>query len=137
MDMSMPDAATATRKSSAHILRPPATSAFRRDDQPSGDEDIVRSLIDKQRFDGLWDTNATTIQNLTGKLLSTWKSVHPDIDTTLLVSLIIILVLEQRFATHSSLWYGIVQKGRKAINKLLTQDAKDMDAYIERIRPQL
>ena len=127
-------AATATRKSSAHILRPPATSAFKRADQSSGDEDIVRSLIDKQRFDGLWDADATTIQNLTGKPLSTWKSVHPDIDATLLVSLIIILVLEQRFATHSSLWYGIVQKGRKAINKLLTQDAKDMDTYIERIR---
>ena len=105
--------------------------------QASSDEDTVRSLIDKQRFDGLWDADATIIQQLTGKSLTSWQSANADIDGRVLNSLIIILVLEQNFATHSSLWYGIVQKARTTINNLLIKDAKNIDTYLARIRLQL
>ena len=105
--------------------------------QPSTEEETVRSLIDKQRFDGLWSADEAMIQTLTGKSWSTWQSAHPDIDSILLNSLIILLVLEQRFAKHSSLWFGIVQKARKAIVDQLTQDAKNIDTYLTQIRLEL
>ena len=112
-------------------------SSSKRNVQPPTDEDTVRSLIDKQRFDGLWDADATIIQQLTGKSLASWQSTNADIDATLLNSLIIILVLEERFATHSSLWYGIVQKARTTISNLLVKDAKNIDTYLAQIRAQL
>ena len=133
---SLPETISFTRNSE-RLSKPGKASCSQRDVKPSTDEDTVRSLIDKQRFDGLWDADVSMIQNLTGKSLTNWQSIHADIEPTLLSSLIIILILEQRFATYSSLWYGIVQKARKTISNLLSQEAKNIDTYIERIRGQL
>ena len=105
--------------------------------QASSDEDTVRSLIDKQRFDGLWNADATIIQQLTGKSLTSWQSANADIDGRVLNSLIIILVLEERFATQSTLWYGIVQKARTTISNLFSKDAKNIDTYLARVHLQL
>ena len=104
---------------------------------PSNDEDIVRYLIKKQRFNGLWDLGDEVIMNLTGKPLSAFQPGDMDINAQLLLSSIIVIVLETRFAALSSLWHGVVQKARKQIHNLVTQDSKDFNRLVENIRKQL
>ena len=137
LDMMVAPVANSFRRQVEEMLKLEEASSSKRDVKPLTDEDTVRPLIDKQRFDGLWDVDVSMIQNLTGKSLTLWQSIHTDLNPTLLNSLILLLVLEQRFGTYSSLWYGIVQKARKTISSLLSQDAKNIDTYIERIRGQL
>jgi hypothetical protein len=104
---------------------------------PSNDEDIVRYLINKQNFDGLWNSDSTIIQRLTGKPLSTFQSINTEIDASILTSLIIILIIETRFSTYSSLWHGVMQKARKRINTLLNNDSANLETLFENIRQQL
>ena len=101
---------------------------------PSNDEDIVRYLIKKQKFNGLWDLNDDLIAKLTGKPLSVFQSINSDINKQMLFSTIIVIVLETRFATWSSLWYGIVQKARQQIRNLVSDDSKNFDRLMENIR---
>ena len=92
---------------------------------PSNDEDIVRYLIKKQKYNGLWDLNDDLITKLTRKPLSVFQSINSDINKQILFSTIIVIVLETRFATWSSLWYGIVQKERQQIRNLVSDDSKN------------
>jgi hypothetical protein len=104
---------------------------------PSNDQDIVRYLINKQKFDGLWNLDENILKNLTGKAFSVFQSQNPTIDDQILVSIIVIIMLETRFAGFSSLWHGVVQKARKRIIDLLKKDAINFDELIENIRKQL
>jgi hypothetical protein len=54
-----------------------------------------------------------------------------------LVSAIIIAVLEERFASFSSMWHGVVQKARKRLIDLLGKDMKKLDILLGEIRKQL
>jgi hypothetical protein len=104
---------------------------------PSTDQDIVRYLINKQKFDGLWNSDNDMIKNLTGKSLSAFQSTNSSINDQILASAIIIIMLETRFAGFSSLWHGVVQKARKRIIDLVKKDSNNFDTLMEDIRKQL
>jgi hypothetical protein len=103
---------------------------------PSNDQDIVRYLINKQKFDGLWDLDSQAVTNLTGKTLVDFQSRNNQVDHQVLVSAVVIGVLETRFASLSTMWYGVVQKARKRLTDLLGTDLKDVDQLLENIRKQ-
>lgn len=104
---------------------------------PSNEQDIVRYLINKQKFDGLWDLDSEIINLLTGKPLTVFESMNVDISTQILSSSIVILMLETRFSAFSSLWYGVVQKGRDRINDLLGKDSNKTDQLFSNLRTGL
>ncbi|CAF3977078.1 unnamed protein product, partial [Rotaria sp. Silwood1] len=103
---------------------------------PSNDQDIVRYLINKQKFDGLWSLDSQDVKKLTGKTLADFQSQNGQVDHQVLVSAIIIAVLETRFSALASMWYGIVQKARKRLTDLLGTDSKNLDQLLENIRKQ-
>ena len=104
---------------------------------PSNDQDIVRYLINKQKFDGLWDLDSEIIKLLTGKSLSVFQLMNFDISTEILSSSIVILILETRFSAFSSLWYGVVQKGRDRISDLLGKDSNKINQLFNDLRSEL
>jgi hypothetical protein len=104
---------------------------------PANDQDIVRYLINKQKFDGLWNLDSEIIKELTGKSLSVFQLTNFDIDTEILMSVIVILTLETRFSAFSSLWYGIIQKARDRIIDLLGKDATKTDQLFNDVRNEL
>ena len=67
---------------------------------PIDNQDIVRHLIDKQKFDGSQDLNSKSIEQLTGKPLDAFQQLT---NNQILVSAIIITVLKIRFASFSSM----------------------------------
>ncbi|CAF1337573.1 unnamed protein product [Rotaria sordida] len=103
---------------------------------PSNDQDIVRHLINKQKFDGLWPLDSQDVKNLTGKTLADFQSQNGQVDHQVLVSAIIIAVLETRFSALATMWHGIVQKARKRLADLLGTDSKNLDQLLENIRKQ-
>jgi hypothetical protein len=103
---------------------------------PSNDQDIVRYLINKQKFDGLWNLDSQVIKNLTGQTLAEFLQENNQVDHQVLVSAIIIAVLETRFAVLTTMWYGVVQKARKRLVDLLGTDSKILDQLLENIRKQ-
>ncbi|CAF2652204.1 unnamed protein product [Rotaria sp. Silwood2] len=104
------------------------------DKWPTGDQNIVRYLIKKQKFDGLWDIDAENIEHLTGKPLSNFSSFN---NQSTLISAIVFVVFERRFATMSAMWHGVAQKARKRLLDLLGKDAKQLESLLEDIRQQL
>ncbi len=104
---------------------------------PSNDQDIVRYLINKQKFDGLWELDEKIVEELTRKPFIEFRSRHTDIDGQVLYSVIVILVLETRFSALSSLWYGIVQKARNRIIDLLGKDSNKIDKLFNDVQNQL
>jgi hypothetical protein len=101
---------------------------------PTGNQDVVRHLIDKQKFDGSWDLDSKSIEQLTGKPLIAFQQ---STNNQVLVSAIVITVLETRFASFSSMWHGVVQKARKRLIDLLGKDIKKLETLLEQIRKQL
>jgi hypothetical protein len=101
---------------------------------PTNEQDTVRHLISKQKFDGSWDLDSIGIEKLTGKSLTDFKNITND---QVLVSAIVIAVLETRFASFSTMWHGVVQKARKRLIDLLGKDVKKLDSLLEDIRRQL
>ncbi|CAF3098121.1 unnamed protein product [Rotaria sp. Silwood2] len=101
---------------------------------PTGDQNIVRYLINKQKFDGLWDLDAKDIEQLTGKPLTRFT---PSDNKQILISAIVIVAFEIRFAALSTMWHGVVQKARKRLLDLLGKDAKRLESLLENIRQQL
>jgi hypothetical protein len=114
----------------------PSKSISKKEIWPSNDQDIVRYLINKQKFDGLWDLDSQAVMNLTGKPLLDFQSRNNQVDHQVLVSAIVISVLETRFASLSKMWYGVVQKARKRLTDLLGTDSKNVDQLLENIRKQ-
>ncbi|CAF3209309.1 unnamed protein product [Rotaria sp. Silwood2] len=103
----------------------------------SSDQDIVRYLINKQKFNSRWNLDDDIMKNLTGKSLSIFQSTNPNIDNQILISIIIIIILETRFSSFSSLWHGVVEKARKQLIDLIKQDSKNFDTLFDDIRKQL
>ncbi|CAF1446394.1 unnamed protein product [Adineta steineri] len=103
---------------------------------PSNDQDIVRYLINKQKFDGLWDLDSNTIKNLTGKTLGEFVSGNSEVESQILVSAIIIAALEKNFAALTTMWFGIVQKARKRVIDLFGGDSKKLDQLLENIHKE-
>jgi hypothetical protein len=101
---------------------------------PTNNQDIVRHLIDNQKFDGSWDLDSKSIERLSGKPLTIFQHLT---NNQVLVSAIIIAVLEERFASFSSMWHGVVQKARKRLIDLLGKDMKKLDILLGEIRKQL
>lgn len=108
------------------------TVVVRNDDQ--GEQDIVRQLIHQQKFSSLWDIDEKMIVQLTGKSLADFEQCS---DPTILMSAIVIVVLETRFASLSSMWHGIVQKMRKRLIDMLDKDPNQLNALLDNIRKQL
>ncbi|CAF1159627.1 unnamed protein product [Adineta steineri] len=103
---------------------------------PSNDDDVVRYLIDKQKFNGLWDLDSQAVQNLTGKTLAEFLQNNSQIEQQVLISAIIVVVLETRFASLQTLWHGIVQKARKRLVNLLGPDPTILHQLLENIQKQ-
>jgi hypothetical protein len=101
---------------------------------PTNDQDIIRYLISKQTFDGLWDLDSKNIEQLTGKPLSKFPK---SINTQFIATAIVITVFETRFASFSSMWHGIVQKARKRLLDLFANDGKKLDKLLKDIRKNL
>ncbi|CAF3589685.1 unnamed protein product [Adineta steineri] len=97
------------------------------------DENIVRYLIHKQKFDGSWQLNENDIERLTGKPMTTFQQMA---NNEILISAIVISILEIRFASLSSMWYGIVQKARKHLLDCLGKDTNKLNTLLENIRQQ-
>jgi hypothetical protein len=117
------------------VIKGAADSEKRNEDLwPTNNEDIVRHLIDKQKFDGSWDLDSKSIEQLTGKPLNVFQHLT---NNQVLISAIVITVLETRFASLSSMWHGVVQKARKRLVDLLGKDIKKLDTLLEDIRKQL
>jgi hypothetical protein len=115
----------------------PQSTLQNNDVWPSTDQDIVRYLINKQKFDGLWNLDENNIKSLTGKSLSVFQSTNPNMNDQILVSVIVIIMFETRFGEFSSLWHGVVQKARKRINDLVKKDSENCDTLMEKILKQL
>ena len=98
------------------------------------DLDIVRRIIAEQKFDGLWNLEANMIEQLTGKPLSEFQQLT---NTEMLISAIVIVVLETRFASLSSMWYGVVQKARTCLLNMLGKDNQKLATLLEDIQKQL
>jgi hypothetical protein len=101
---------------------------------PTEDQDIIRYLINKQTFDGLWNLDSKDINELTGKPLSHFPQ---SINTEVVVTSIVVVVFETRFASFSSMWHGVVQKARKRLLDLFGNDSKNLNKLLEDIRKQL
>ncbi|CAF5003228.1 unnamed protein product, partial [Rotaria sp. Silwood1] len=101
---------------------------------PTDNQNIIRYLISKQKFDGSWDLDAKDVEHLTGKPLRSFPTSN---SKQILTSAIVIVTLETRFATMSTLWYGVVQKARKRLFNLLGKDVKKLESLLENIRQQL
>ncbi|CAF2887846.1 unnamed protein product [Rotaria sp. Silwood2] len=102
---------------------------------PSNDQDIVRDLIDKQSFNGLWYLDVESIRHLTGKYLADFQSIHTDVPV--LISAIVLILLETRFGEFVSMWHGVAQKARTIIIEKLGKDPKNLETLLEAIRKQL
>ena len=98
---------------------------------PTGDENIVRYLISKQKFDGIWNLDAKHIEKLTGKPLTGFPQCRDD---QLLITAIVVVTLETRFGSLSTMWHGVVQKARKRLIGLLGSDVERLDALFAEIR---
>ncbi|CAF4923370.1 unnamed protein product, partial [Rotaria sp. Silwood1] len=98
---------------------------------PTGDQNIVRYLINKQKFDGLWDLDESDLQHLAGK---SWKNVSSSYDKQVLISAIVIVIFETRFAAMLTMWHGVVEKARQRLLDLLGNDAKQLESLLKDIR---
>ncbi|CAF1490443.1 unnamed protein product, partial [Rotaria sp. Silwood1] len=98
---------------------------------PTGDQNIVRYLINKQKFDGLWDLDESDLQHLAGK---SWKNVSSSYDKQVLISAIVIITFETRFAAMLTMWHGVVEKARQRLLDLLGNDAKQLESLLKDIR---
>jgi predicted lactoylglutathione lyase len=98
---------------------------------------MVRYLINKQKFNSLWDLDSDIIKELTGKSFDKFQLQNTDVDDKILNSIIVILILETRFSSFSSLWYGIVQKARNRIIDLFGKDSNNIDKLFNDIRNKL
>ncbi|CAF1510881.1 unnamed protein product [Adineta ricciae] len=104
------------------------------DPQHTYNQDTVRYLIAQQKFDGSWNLDSDSIKQLTGHSLSTFQQLAHN---QIIVSAIVIVVLETRFAAFSSLWYGVVLKARERLLHLLGNDSNKLDGLFGEIRQRL
>jgi hypothetical protein len=102
---------------------------------PSNDQDIVRHLINLQKFDGLWNLNESDIQNLCQKPLTSFHS-NLSYDSSILTTVVAIIILEIKFNSSKTMWSFIVNKARKRLTELLGDNEK-LEQLINEIKHQL
>jgi hypothetical protein len=127
-------AATSIGNDDDELFGSVAKKKVEEDAWPTNEQDIVRYLINKQKFDGCWDFDSKIIEQLTGKALNDFKQTT---NNEILVTAIVVTVLEKRFASLSSMWHGIVQKARKRLIDLLGKDMNKLHSLFENINKQL
>ncbi|CAF1313081.1 unnamed protein product [Rotaria sordida] len=101
----------------------------------SNDQDIVRHLINLQKFDGLWNLTDDDIQNLCHKPLKSFHSIITN-DSIILTTVIVIIILEMKYDTFKTMWLFVVNKGRKRLIELLG-DTEKLERLINDIKHQL
>ncbi|CAF1269665.1 unnamed protein product [Rotaria sp. Silwood1] len=107
------------------------------DNWPQNDQDIVRHIIKKQTFNGLWNFDIESIERLIQKPLSEFQLKYSQIDCKILISIIVIAVLERNFKAFELLWDAVVQKARKHLTELLNDESVDFDTLITEILQEL
>ena len=112
----------------------PSKNRFQQVTEQTKDEDLelVRHIIAQQQFDGLWNVDERTIEKLTSKSLADFEQMENN--TTVLITAVIIAAFEERFASLSSLWHGVVQKARARLIQLLNNDKAQLDELLAKIR---
>ena len=103
---------------------------------PNNEQDIVRHLIIKQKFNGLWSLDIESVEKLTEKPFNVFQITDFQIDKDALITAIIIVVLETRFTVFKSLWHGIVQKARSHLTQLFGDEPKTLK-LLDEIHKQL
>jgi len=102
---------------------------------PSNEQDIVRHLINLQKFDGLWNLNDRDIQSLCQKSLTSFHSNLSN-ESTILTTVIVIIIFEMKFNSFKNMWSFIVSKARKRLTELLGNNEK-LEQLINDINSQL
>jgi hypothetical protein len=103
---------------------------------PNNEQDVVRHLIIKQKFNGLWSLDIESVEKLTEKPFNVFQMTDFEIDKDALITAIIIVVLETRYTVFKSLWHGIVQKARSHLTHLLDDEPKTLK-LLDEIHKQL
>ena len=103
---------------------------------PTNDQDIVRHLINLQKFDGVWNLNENDIQNLCRKSLTSFHSNLTQ-DSTILTTAIVMVALEIKFTSLKTMWSFIVSKARKRLIELLNNNEDNLQQLINDIKKQL
>ena len=86
---------------------------------PIEEKDIVRYLIDLQKFDGLWSLSDEQIEKLTKQSFSSYRSQYTT-DQQLISSVLVLITLEQeRFQSTRTLWQACVKKTKQRLAQLL------------------
>ncbi|CAF2955122.1 unnamed protein product [Rotaria sp. Silwood2] len=101
---------------------------------PTEDQHIVRYLINKQKFDGLWDLNENDIEKLTGKSFANFSQID---NPKVAMLAIVIITLETRYSALSLMWHGVIQKALKRLLELLGHNADQLRSILEMVRQQL
>lgn len=78
--------------------------------------------------------NQHIFEELIGKSLKEFQQCS---DMQILSTAIIIVILETRFASLISMWYGIVEKACKCLTEILDKDNKKLESLLESIKNQL
>ncbi|CAM4783886.1 unnamed protein product [Rotaria magnacalcarata] len=107
------------------------------DDWPKKNRDIVRHLIKKQTFDGLWDLESENIEHLTGKPLANFQSKYSQFDDKTLISLIVIAAFSKYFKALELLWHAVVEKARTTVANMIKNQLEDLDALLSGISEEL
>ncbi|CAF4796537.1 unnamed protein product [Rotaria socialis] len=107
------------------------------DDWPKNNRDIVRHLIKKQTFDGLWDLESENIKHLTGKPLAEFQSKYSQFDDKTLISLIVIAAFSKYFKALELLWHAVVEKARKTLANMIENQLVDLDGFLSDISEKL
>ncbi|CAF1211559.1 unnamed protein product [Didymodactylos carnosus] len=103
---------------------------------PTSEQDVVRYLIDLQKFDGLWDLTTEQIEKLSGKPLPSFKC-QDTTDQKLLSSGIVIVVLEQiKYSSQKPMWNACIEKTRRRLAELLGGNDK-LELLLKELRTQI
>ncbi|CAF2966954.1 unnamed protein product [Rotaria sp. Silwood2] len=103
---------------------------------PTLEQDIVRHLIDLQKFDGLWSLSDEQIKKLTEKPLSSYRSQYTS-DHQIISSALVLIILEQeRFKPHKTLWQACFEKTKRRLTQLLGGNDK-MELVLQELREQI
>ncbi|CAF1607851.1 unnamed protein product [Didymodactylos carnosus] len=103
---------------------------------PKSKQDIVRHLIDLQKFDGLWNLTNEQIEKLTNKSLSSYQSQHTT-EQHIISSAIVIVVLEQKhFEEQKKLWQACVDKTKRRLIELLGGN-DSLELLLQEMREQV
>jgi len=103
---------------------------------PTHNQDIVRHLIDLQKFDGLWNLTDDDIQHLCQKSLTSFHS-NLTYDSMLITTAIVIVMLKTKFKSYKIMWVFVVNKARQRLIELLNNNENNFKQLINDIKTQL